>query len=57
MASDYYLIDIVEEELYHNSTEMKALYYGTPEDNILVWKEGMDLPKASEEVENMFHFE
>lgn len=56
MGNDYYFIDIEQEELYRDSEKIKALYIGTPEDKILVWKEGMDLPKASEEIENMFHF-
>lgn len=57
LANDYDFFDIKNTDLNPNGTTIKALYYGTPEDNILVWKEGMDLPQASEEIENMFHFE
>ncbi|MFT9820356.1 zf-HC2 domain-containing protein [Lysinibacillus sp. NPDC056185] len=57
MANDYYFIDIEQEELHRDSAEIKAIYIGTPKENILVWKDGMDLPKASKEIENMFHFE
>ncbi|RDW15886.1 zf-HC2 domain-containing protein [Oceanobacillus chungangensis] len=57
LAKGYDFFDIEGQEMNHNGVEIKALYYGTPEDNILVWKKGMVLPKASEEVENMFHFE
>ncbi|MFJ7954562.1 anti-sigma factor family protein [Lysinibacillus sp. NPDC096418] len=57
LANGYDFFDIKNMDLNPNGTTIKALYYGTPEDNILVWKEGMDLPQASEEIENMFHFE
>ena len=56
MTKGYQFFDIEGREMGYGR-EIKALYYGTPEDNILIWKKGMDLPKASEEVENMFHFE
>jgi hypothetical protein len=56
MVKGYEIFDIEAQEVNRDS-EIKALYYGTPQDNILIWKKGMDLPKASEEVENMFHFE
>lgn len=35
--------------------QSKALYWGTYKDNILIWKEDMPLPKASQEVEDMFN--
>lgn len=31
--------------------KIQALYYGSPENAQLIWKEGMELPKASEELE------
>ncbi|MGY3186172.1 hypothetical protein [Lysinibacillus sp. TE18511] len=37
--------------------EIKTIYYGTPKDKILIWEKGMDLPKASGEIGNMFHVE
>lgn len=37
--------------------DIKAIYYGAPDDAILVWKEGMELPKASPEVESRFNFD
>ncbi|MFL0584877.1 zf-HC2 domain-containing protein [Solibacillus silvestris] len=57
LAKGYDFFDIEDQEMNRDGTEIKALYYGTPEDNILIWKKGMDLPKASEEIEKMFHFE
>jgi len=57
LANGYNFFDIKNTDLNPNGTTIKALYYGTPEDNILVWKEGMELPQASEEIEIMFHFE
>jgi hypothetical protein len=57
MVKGYEFFDIEGQEINRNGAEIKALYYGTPKDNILIWEKGMALPKASEEVENMFHFE
>ena len=57
MEKDYYFIDIDLQESYLGGEEIKALYYGTQKDNILIWKQGMDLPKASLKVENSFQFE
>ncbi|GEM_PF-350033 len=34
-----------------------AVYYGSPDDCILIWKQGMELPAASSEVENMFNYD
>lgn len=34
-----------------DSNEITALYYGSPGDAVLIWKKGMELPKASEEIE------
>lgn len=33
--------------------EIPAIYAGTPEDRVLIWKPGMDLPKASQNMETM----
>ena len=57
LANGYDFFDIESARSNRDGKEIKALYYGTPEDNILIWKKGMNLPKASEEIENMFHFE
>lgn len=32
-------------------TEITGVYYGNKENSLLIWKEGMELPKASEELE------
>lgn len=37
-----------------NNQEIKALYYGSPDDAVLIWEKGMKLPKASPEVEQSF---
>lgn len=44
------------QEAHGDGVRMKAYYIGTPEDNILVWEEGMALPPASEEVEALWGF-
>lgn len=56
LEKGYEFIDIKEQEVVRGK-EIKAIYYGTPRDKILIWEKGMYLPKASEEIENMFHFE
>ena len=57
MVKGYDIFNIEGQEMNREGAEIKALYYGTPEDNILIWKKGMDLPKASKDIEDMFHFE
>lgn len=42
----------VYRDKYGANAEIKALYWGNPKDNILIWEKGMSLPKASEQVEN-----
>lgn len=60
LQNSYYTFGFVErsayEEKFGDGAEIKALYYGTPKDNILIWKKGMDVPKASEEVQAEFKF-
>ncbi|MGG3890039.1 zf-HC2 domain-containing protein [Metabacillus fastidiosus] len=51
----YEWIDIREQELYRGQ-EIKSIFYGTPKDKILIWKKGMELPKTSKEIENMFSY-
>ncbi|MBN6886421.1 putative zinc finger protein [Cytobacillus horneckiae] len=55
LEKGYDFIDIKDQEISRNE-EIKKIYYGTPKDNILIWEKGMELPKASEEIENMFNF-
>lgn len=55
LANTYYWINIDEQNAYHNpngtGTEIQAIYLGTPEDHILIWRKGMTLPPASEAAE------
>lgn len=59
LNNSYHIFGEVEHSAYEDkfgdSAEIKELYFGTPEDNILVWEKGMDLPKASVEIEEMFN--
>ncbi|MEK3917876.1 zf-HC2 domain-containing protein [Paenibacillus sp. FSL H7-0331] len=41
----------VYKEKYGDDAEIKAIYFRTSGEDILIWKKGMDLPSASEEVE------
>lgn len=58
LANTYDSLDDVQKSAYQDKygagKMIKALYYGTPEDYILIWKDGMDLPAASDRVEAMF---
>lgn len=42
---------------YLDNKEIYALYFGSPDDAVLIWEEGMELPKASEEMERAFNQE
>lgn len=54
----YYTFGDFSKTVYRNKfgddAEIKAFYYGTPKNNILVWKKEMNLPKANEKVEEFF---
>lgn len=54
----YYTNDIEERNAYEKSfgdgVQIKALYLGTPDDRVLIWEQGMELPPASESVEMQF---
>lgn len=56
LEKGYDFIDIKEQEIFRGK-DIKTIYYGTPKDKILIWEKGMELPKASEEVEQYFGFE
>ncbi|WP_106769678.1 zf-HC2 domain-containing protein [Paenibacillus faecalis] len=45
-----YNFDVKQQSASRNK-EIQAIYWGTPEDRILIWEKGMQLPPASEEVE------
>ncbi|PYI52572.1 zf-HC2 domain-containing protein [Paenibacillus flagellatus] len=55
LANRYYVLDDFLQHVYREkhggSGEITALYFGTREDNVLIWKKGMDVPAASEAVE------
>ncbi|MEO4055176.1 zf-HC2 domain-containing protein [Solibacillus sp. CAU 1738] len=51
----YDFIDIKELELI-SGKKIKTVYFGTKKDKILIWEYGMELPKASEEVEKYLEF-
>lgn len=58
LSNMYYFNDIKERNAYEKSfgdgVQIKALYLGTPDDRILIWEQGMELPPASESVELQF---
>lgn len=56
LASGYTSFNIKTLEMNRGGAEIKAVYYGTPKDHILIWKKGMYLPKASKEVEDHLGF-
>lgn len=56
LKDGYDIFSIEHQQLNNDGKEIKALYYGTPKNNILIWKKGMELPSASNEVESQFIF-
>lgn len=55
LSNMYYFNDIKErEKSFGDGVQIKALYLGTPDDRILIWEQGMELPAASESVELQF---
>jgi hypothetical protein len=54
----YYIVDIAEDNAYQqihgDGIVITSLYLGPIGDGILIWKDGIDLPAASEELEKMF---
>lgn len=58
LANMYDSLNDVQKSAYQDKygagKDIKALYYGTPKDHILIWKNGMDLPAASDKVEAVF---
>lgn len=48
---------LVYKEKYGDDAEIEALYFRTSGEDILIWKKGMDLPAASDEVEAKFRSE
>ncbi|MCJ8012989.1 zf-HC2 domain-containing protein [Paenibacillus sp. KQZ6P-2] len=55
----YYLSDPAENNAWQakwgDNIEMRALYFGTKDDNILIWKKGMNLPAASKQIEDNYN--
>lgn len=56
LEKGYDFIDIKEQEEFRGK-EIKAIFYGTPKNRILIWEKGMNLPKTSEEVKNSLGFQ
>ncbi len=53
--NEYFQVDIAENNAWQqdhgDGIVINSCYIGTQEDNILLWKEGIELPSASEELE------
>lgn len=50
VGEGYHDFDLVNQQL-DREVKIKALYYGSKKDAQLIWKQGMELPKASAELE------
>lgn len=57
LFDDYYIVDITEnnayQQTYGDGIKITSCYMGPKDDGILIWKEGMELPAASEELEKV----
>ncbi|MBD0380959.1 zf-HC2 domain-containing protein [Paenibacillus sedimenti] len=59
LANMYYsinleLVNANQKAVHGKEVEIQAVYYGSPEDRILIWKKGMELPAASDAIEAQF---
>ncbi len=61
LHNTYDEFDIAEYNAYGQEkgidVTITAVYYGSPDDCVLIWKKGMELPAASSEIENMFNYD
>lgn len=59
LYNDYQVIDLAEKNAYQKTygdgIEITSCYVGSKENGILIWKKGMNLPPASEEIEKIFN--
>ncbi|MFI8684654.1 zf-HC2 domain-containing protein [Rossellomorea sp. NPDC077527] len=55
LEKGYDFIDVPDQENTRGQ-KIKAIYFGTAKDKTLIWKKGMELPDASEEVKERFGF-
>lgn len=56
LANMYDCVDL-EQISANQEVEIRAVYYGSPENPILIWKKGAELPAASDAVEARFQFD
>lgn len=60
LYNDYQIIDVAEKNAYQKTygdgVEITSCYVGSKENGILIWKKGMNLPPASEEIEKIFNY-
>lgn len=56
LANMYDFVDL-EQIRANQGVGIRAVYYGSPEKPILIWKKGDELPTASDMVEAQFHFD
>ncbi|WP_028612099.1 zf-HC2 domain-containing protein [Paenibacillus harenae] len=58
LANSYEFVDLEQvnanQKAKGKDVEIQAVYYGSPEDHILIWKKGMVLPAASDAIEAQF---
>ncbi|GLI83818.1 hypothetical protein ANABIO32_15150 [Rossellomorea marisflavi] len=54
--NDDEFVDVAEQEELQGQ-KIEAIYFGTPDDRKLIWKEGMDLPKTEQSVLERFGME
>nr|WP_186811899.1 zf-HC2 domain-containing protein [Paenibacillus xylanexedens] len=56
LANMYDFVNL-EQIRANQGVEIRAVYYGSPKEPILIWKKGAELPAASDAVEALFHFD
>lgn len=57
LFNDYFMVDIAEDNAYQQNhgegIVITSCYIGPQDNGVLIWEEGMELPKASEALEGM----
>ncbi|MBE7681219.1 MULTISPECIES: zf-HC2 domain-containing protein [Paenibacillus] len=56
LANKYDFVNL-EQIRANQGVEIRAVYYGSPKEPILIWKKGAELPVASDTVEALFQFD
>lgn len=59
LFNDYFMVDMAEnnahQQMFGEGIVLTSCYLGPQDNGILIWKDGMELPKASKALEDLVH--